>query len=162
MDSVSIEDYVFSFPAVSGLKKLPESLPVGSWISYQLSLEVFEAVTLQIGRLGSFTFRPGDYLYSGSARRGLKNRIDRHLRRKKKLRWHIDYLLHSPAVEIYRVLISTRPECELVQKGGGVVVVPGFGASDCRSGCGSHLRMVTVPDCKRKLQRTLASSVIVD
>jgi len=147
---------VFGFPTACGVKRLPELQLGAQWISYQLTIEISAAVTLQIGRLGNFTFRPGAYLYSGSARRGLRSRINRHLRREKKLRWHIDYLLDSPVAidylldspvaEVRRVLISTRPECELVRKGGGLVVVPGFGASDCRSGCASHLRMVVNQD----------------
>ncbi len=146
MEPVEKGALVFSFPTACGVKKLPELQLGAQWISYQLTIEVSAAVTLQIGRLGNFTFRPGVYLYSGSARRGLRSRINRHLRREKKLRWHIDYLLDSPVAEVRRVLISTRPECELVRKGGGLVVVPGFGASDCRSGCASHLRMVVNQD----------------
>ncbi len=112
------------------------------WISYSLFIRVEKPQIITIGRFGSFEFISGNYIYSGSARRNLLARVNRHLRQEKKLRWHIDYLLSAPAVEIVKVLVSTIPECGLVAAGGGSILVPGFGASDCHSGCGSHLRML--------------------
>ena len=112
------------------------------WISYSLFIRVEKPQIITIGRFGSFEFISGNYIYSGSARRNLLARVNRHLRQEKKLRWHIDYLLSAPAVEIVKVLVSTISECALVAAGGGSILVPGFGASDCRSGCGSHLRML--------------------
>ena len=47
---------------------------------------------LRVGALGSFTFRAGVYLYVGSAQRNLAARVERHGRKDKPLRWHIDYL----------------------------------------------------------------------
>jgi Uri superfamily endonuclease len=38
------------------------------------------------------------------------------------------------------VVRTERDECEVNQAHPGVVLVPGFGASDCRNGCGSHLK----------------------
>jgi Uri superfamily endonuclease len=35
---------------------------------------------------------------------------------------------------------SRREECRLNQASGGQVLVRGFGASDCRAGCGAHLK----------------------
>ena len=119
--------------------QLPSTIP---WISYSLFIKVEKPQIITVGRFGSFTFIPGNYIYSGSARRNLLARVNRHLRKEKKLRWHIDYLLNAPTVEIVKVIISTISECELVAAGGGSILVPGFGASDCRSGCGSHLRIL--------------------
>ncbi|MCD6291983.1 MAG: GIY-YIG nuclease family protein [Deltaproteobacteria bacterium] len=110
------------------------------WISYTLFIQVNAPEKIIVGRLGLFEFRAGEYVYSGSAKRGICARVNRHLRTEKKLHWHIDYLLAASAVKITRVRISTLPECQLVAQTGGIVIVPGFGSSDCTQGCGSHLR----------------------
>jgi Uri superfamily endonuclease len=109
-------------------------------ITYQLKIEVERPVTLRVGRLGEFLFPAGRYVYTGSARRNMEARIARHLRREKTLRWHIDWLLSADAVHVVAVVRSRTEECALNQKARGVFLVPGFGASDCRSACGSHLR----------------------
>ncbi|MEA3348596.1 MAG: GIY-YIG nuclease family protein [Pseudomonadota bacterium] len=119
--------------------QLPSTI---SLISYSLYIKIEETQIITVGRFGSFKFISGNYIYSGSARRNLLARVNRHLRKEKKLRWHIDYLLNAPTVDIVKVLVSTVSECELVAASGGSVLVSGFGASDCRSGCGSHLRML--------------------
>jgi len=97
---------------------------------------------VSIGRLGEFDFPAGDYVYTGSARRNLEARVARHLRREKRLRWHIDYLLAAPGVTVSEVRRSDVAECALNQATVGRAPVPGFGASDCRQGCGSHLKFV--------------------
>jgi len=108
--------------------------------TYQLHIRVPCPVRIQVGRLGMFNFPEGDYLYTGSARRGLVARVARHLRREKRCRWHIDYLLTHPGVTVRHVTYSDMAECDLNRASGGTIPVPGFGASDCRAGCGSHLR----------------------
>lgn len=108
--------------------------------TYQLLIRVPEPVRVAIGRFGVFDFPAGCYIYTGSALRNFEARVRRHLSKEKTLRWHIDYLLTAPGVRVRRVLRSDEDECLLVQRSGGEVVVPGFGASDCRSGCVSHLR----------------------
>jgi Uri superfamily endonuclease len=109
-------------------------------ISYQLSIDVDRPVRVRVGRLGRFLFPAGRYVYTGSAKRNLEARIARHLRKEKTLRWHIDWLLSAPGVVVVSVKRSGESECALNQRAGGTVVAPGFGASDCRSGCRSHLR----------------------
>jgi len=99
-------------------------------------------VRVSIGRLGEFDFPAGDYVYTGSARRNLEARIARHLRRDKRLRWHIDYLLMAPGVTVGAVRRSAVAECALNHATVGAVLLPGFGASDCRQGCGSHLKFL--------------------
>jgi len=89
-----------------------------------------------------FALPAGLYVYTGSASRGLDARIARHMRKEKKLRWHIDYLLRqAEIVEVRRVETEERIECEMnrqvLARPGASVVVPGFGSSDCR--CPSHL-----------------------
>lgn len=112
--------------------------------SYQLRIRLVEDTYIQVGRLGRFHFPAGDYVYTGSAKTNLEARIARHLRRDKRLRWHIDYLLAAPGVTVAEVIRSGREECELNQATPGRVLVPGFGASDCRRGCGSHLKLLAV------------------
>ena len=58
---------------------------------------------LTVGRLGTFLFPVGRYIYTGSAKRSIEARIARHLRKKKTLRWHIDYLLASPKAKVVSV-----------------------------------------------------------
>lgn len=110
--------------------------------SYQLLIDVMRPVRCRIGRLGAFTFPVGRYVYSGSAKRGLEARIARHLRARKTLRWHIDYLLSAADVRIVAVVRSRHGECRLNRAVAGRVVVPGFGASDCTQGCGAHLKFL--------------------
>ncbi len=110
--------------------------------TYQLHIVVGRPRILDIGRLGTFRFPAGRYLYTGSARRNLIARVRRHLSRDKKLRWHIDYLLTAHAVKVVEVSLSRDAECLLNQRAAGEIIVPGFGASDCRARCGSHLRFL--------------------
>lgn len=96
---------------------------------------------ITIGKLGSFTFQKGIYVYVGSAKRNIKSRIDRHLKLEKKLHWHFDYL--RPFVEILEVQTYSGDEGEcqlfqrLMQENKGTIPVHGFGSSDCK--CAAHL-----------------------
>ncbi len=111
-------------------------------VSYQLEIRVARPIRCQIGSRGTFVFPAGRYVYTGSAKRNLAARIARHLRSDKVLRWHIDYLLAAPGVHVVGVTRSRRDECALNQACKGECIVPGFGASDCRRGCGAHLKFV--------------------
>jgi Uri superfamily endonuclease len=110
--------------------------------TYQLAIRIDRLIRVKVGWLGDFEFPAGRYVYTGSARRGMDARIRRHLSRTKRLHWHIDYLLAAPGTKISRVRLSDAPECVLNRNTRGVIVAGGFGASDCRSGCGSHLKLV--------------------
>lgn len=96
-----------------------------------------------MGRLGAFDFPAGCYIYTGSARRNIAARVRRHLAAEKRLHWHIDYLLAAEGVRILGTRLSARPECALNCATPGEVPAPGFGASDCRRGCGSHLKRLS-------------------
>ncbi len=117
---------------------------------YTLLLLVSEEVTLTIGKLGKQNFPRGYYTYTGSAlgkgATSLKHRIARHLRKEKPRFWHIDYLLADENVSVEAILVAEtnkKMECKINShiKGikGAEVPVKGFGASDCRKNCGSHL-----------------------
>ena len=109
-------------------------------ISYQLVIRIARSKNITVGRLGRLQFPAGDYVDTGSARRNMEARIRRHLSRTKRLCWHIDHLLADPAVRIVGVRRSVLVECLLNQRTQGRIVFPGFGASDCRAGCGGHLK----------------------
>ena len=109
---------------------------------YHLVLRLATRTALRVGRLGRFTFPAGYYVYTGSAMSGLEARLARHRRRRKKLRWHIDYLLRRAEL-VDAVAIPSRRSIEcarnrrVLRMQGAEVVAPGFGSSDCR--CPTHL-----------------------
>jgi Uri superfamily endonuclease len=120
--------------------------------SYALHLRLPASETLQIGRLGLHEFTAGDYIYLGSALGpgGLRGRLSRHLHPGGKTHWHIDYLRKTaPLVEVCFEITGPlaageeKSECRWSQALAGVeeiyIPLPGFGASDCRSGCAAHL-----------------------
>ncbi len=119
----------------------PGFLPV---ISYQLIIKLCREARIKVGRLGEFYFPAGWYVYTGSAKRNISARIKRHLSKVKKLRWHIDYLLANPFSEIVEVKKASVPECELNQRTPGVIVINGFGSSDCKNNCKSHLKYLGI------------------
>jgi Uri superfamily endonuclease len=108
--------------------------------TYQLEIVLAAPARITIGRLGVYDFPAGRYIYTGSAKRNLDARVARHLRRDKRLHWHIDYLLAAPSARVAAVERFAEPECAVNARTAGKVQVPGFGASDCRAGCGSHLK----------------------
>ena len=115
-------------------------MPLRRATAYQLIIRLATERWIQVGRLGACHFPAGWYRYTGSARRGLRARLRRHTHGAERLRWHIDYLLADPQAQVVYVRWSRAAECRLNQRGRGQSLCPGFGASDCRAGCGSHLR----------------------
>lgn len=111
-----------------------------TYISYQLYIELTSPTSLTIGKLGTIDFPAGRYVYTGSAKLNIEARINRHLSKHKKLKWHIDYLLDSANAVVTNVIKYTLSECELNQQAMGTVIYPKFGATDCQTGCGSHLK----------------------
>jgi Uri superfamily endonuclease len=105
--------------------------------TYLLIIRLEKSRRIRIGRLGRFTFEKGDYCYVGSAKRNLVLRIERHLRKKKKKFWHIDYLLQYAIVK--KIWISDGTEEELAGILSKKLEIPvlGFGSSDKKSR--SHL-----------------------
>lgn len=100
---------------------------------------------VKVGRLGRVCFPAGFYFYVGSAQRNLSARLERHARKKKRLRWHIDYM--SVKAKMLGAIIVSGPrerECKIAKELGEMfeLAVTGFGASDCR--CGGHLFYTTV------------------
>ena len=110
---------------------------------YVLILRILFPLNLKVGALGEIDFPPGYYAYCGSARKCLSDRLSRHMRQIKKLRWHVDYLTSRKdiCVESARIFaLDKLSECVLngrIQSLSGAGPVRGFGCSDCS--CISHL-----------------------
>lgn len=109
-------------------------------ISYQLIIELEKQAVITVGKLGTFSFPAGTYIYSGSARKNMEARVARHMARSKKMRWHIDYLLSHPGTKLVRTELFAESECVLNKRIGGAIVALRFGATDCRNRCRSHLK----------------------
>jgi Uri superfamily endonuclease len=113
--------------------------------TYVLLLEILEPLRLTVGQMATIEWPPGRYAYVGSAHGpgGLYARIRRHLKRDKRVTWHIDAVTNacSPTQVLY-VLDSHRLECQWAQQllalDGSRTPVAGFGSSDCHNGCPSH------------------------
>ncbi len=121
---------------------------------YLLVLKLAAPAKVRVGAIGKIEFRPGYYVYCGSARRNLSARLVRHKTRRKKRHWHIDYLTCRRDVRVESVIVFPSDgmgECELYASAlrlARAEPIPGFGCSDCR--CGSHLAFAGAekPDLK--------------
>ncbi len=107
--------------------------------SYVLVIELPEEQAIAVGSLKVLHFPRGYYAYVGSALGGLKPRLNRHLQRNKKPRWHIDYLLQKASISnIIICETEDRVECTIAQAlSRQFDSIAGFGSSDCK--CPSHL-----------------------
>jgi HEAT repeat protein/Uri superfamily endonuclease len=123
--------------------------------TYVLALWLERARRISVGRRGEFAFPAGWVLYVGSALGpgGLAARLARHRRRfasGKRPHWHVDYVReHAVWGGAWARPAGERLECAwaaaLSQRPGARIVVPGFGASDCR--CPGHLvHLPALPD----------------
>jgi Uri superfamily endonuclease len=113
---------------------------------YSLIIDLKRKKTLRVGKLGEAVFPAGTYVYTGSAMKGLRARLKRHCAKTKKIHWHIDYLLALPDARIKKIILypaAPGQECHqnqcIAARPGAAVILKSFGASDCKSGCTSHL-----------------------
>jgi len=108
--------------------------------AYLLLCRLATERSIEVGSLGRIAFPPGTYCYVGSARKALSRRIGRHLRMRKTLHWHIDYL-RAAADSCTALPIRTADDLEhdlaRALRSIAETSVPRFGSSDCV--CGSHL-----------------------
>ncbi|MFN4196982.1 MAG: DNA/RNA nuclease SfsA [Caldimicrobium sp.] len=108
--------------------------------TYLLILKVKNNDEILVEQLGKIYLKKGYYVYIGSAKNNLFQRINHYLRYPKKKFWHIDYLLD--VARIYKtipILGSQSWTCEIANK---LIYfaedyIKKFGVSDCY--CKSHL-----------------------
>jgi len=118
--------------------------------NYTLIVHVMAPSYIKMPKLGAVKLGKGYYAYTGSAlgpgATSLRKRVARHFRKTKKKHWHIDYLLAKRAVRITTVvaaLSNEDKECQIaslienIEEAATPIV--GFGASDCKHSCKSHL-----------------------
>ena len=139
--------------------------------TYTLIIFLPKEITVKVGQLGVKNFHTGYYTYTGSAlgigASSLKRRISRHLRKTgKKKHWHIDFLLTQRDTTVTAVVAAhtdREMECELnchiKKEGTARIPVPGFGSSDCKRNCRSHLLYFGEENIKRKIARLYAEKL---
>ncbi|WP_251423592.1 DNA/RNA nuclease SfsA [Veillonella agrestimuris] len=107
---------------------------------YLMVMYLDHELELEVGSKGMMQFRPGYYIYVGSAKTNLTKRIERHKRKRKKMHWHMDYFRsHCDMIAGLPIRTSRHVECALADAVRQVAQwdVPQFGSSDCE--CTSHL-----------------------
>lgn len=135
---------------------------------YTLIVFLSSEAQLKVGKLGTHTFTAGYYTYTGSAlgkgASSLKQRVTRHLKKRKQKFWHIDFLLaheNATITTVIAVQTSRKLECkmnlyikeELKPK----IPVVDFGASDCKENCKSHLLYFNAENIKLKIEALYAT-----
>lgn len=112
--------------------------------AYVMGFRLDASRTVEVGALGTIRFSAGYYLYVGSATRGLDARMRRHQRRRKRFRWHVDWLrAAADAVKAWPIRATERIECGLARSLAERAAAgpAGFGSSDCD--CRTHLFYLT-------------------
>ena len=108
--------------------------------SYLLILQLRQNRFINIAGLGKIPFQKGFYIYVGSGRKNLIERIKRHMRKNKKKKWHIDYFLEEALLfKAISIVSSEDLECLIARDLMNFAndYIPNFGSSDCN--CQSHL-----------------------
>ncbi len=135
---------------------------------YLLIFRIYRKLTITTRGNKVFSLNPGIYVYIGSAYGpgGLRSRIMRHLRRNKKVFWHVDYLTTNNYVELVGFVIiniTSRKSIDLenflskqMQK--YLEPILGFGCSDKRKDI-SHLYYCrrNFLECLRIIDKILSS-----
>ncbi len=125
-----------------------DALPIRG--NYTLIILLKGQSRIKMVRYSQLKLDKGYYAYTGSAigqgAVSLRRRVARHFRKEKKIHWHIDYLLASKTAYITAVVAAAskdNKECEISRLirniEGATVPITGFGASDCKHNCESHL-----------------------
>jgi sugar fermentation stimulation protein A len=128
---------------------------------YSIIIYIPHSLNLSIGSLGMHSLSSGYYVYTGRDKRNVVKRIERHYKKEKKFRWHIDYLTgHKDTIVLESICYSVEAEkeCEINKAIQSLPdarsFIPGFGSSDCMK-CPSHLvYFEEFPDLK-KIQYSL-------
>ncbi len=126
---------------------------------YILLIELPQEESIAVGSLSLVRFPGSYYAYVGSALGGLEPRLNRHLSTKKKLRWHIDYLLQKAAINAIMICeTDDRVECAIARSlSRRYEAIPDFGSSDCR--CPSHL-FISTKEMKPEIMTAMKSLLL--
>ncbi|MFW9965767.1 MAG: DUF123 domain-containing protein [Candidatus Thorarchaeota archaeon] len=116
---------------------------------YALVISIPDDIDIRIGALGGQIFEAGEWVYVGSAfgngSTSLEHRIRRHFSSEKKIHWHIDIFLDAVGPPARVIWSETRKkrECEIAARLSSQAQFSpsplGFGSSDCKEKCGTHL-----------------------
>lgn len=115
--------------------------------AYIVCLWLPAAVDLDLPCLATDRIARGWYCYVGSAHGsgGMRARVIRHFKPKKRPHWHVDRLTCA-ASRMAAVMLAGRHECDLVEQLCAsrqfAAAAAGFGSSDCRR-CEAHLLETT-------------------
>jgi endonuclease-3 len=131
---------------------------------YTLVLMIEKPLRIKIGKLGVGDFKEGIYAYVGSGLGkgafSMLGRIKRHLKRKKNMFWHIDYLLSHEGVKILEVFYAKtnlKMECilneEIKKTFKGKIPMEGFGSSDCK--CKAHLTWLGNKNASKRVEKLM-------
>ncbi len=133
--------------------------------AYFLIMSLSKDVGMKIGKLGFFNFPKGYYVYVGSAMKNLKQRVSRHFRDEKKLKWHIDYFLENAS--LLRALVypsRKRLESKIakifeeeVKEGRANIIVKKFGSTDTKDS--AHLFYFPSENALRKSLRVVRRKI---
>ena len=108
-------------------------------LSYLLLLQVKNDIKVLVGSLGYVTFKKGYYIYVGSGGKNVLKRLERHFSKKKKIKWHIDYLTSNDNVQPLFSLVFTLDEKELaIMLSKQFKFIKNFGSTDDKK-APSHL-----------------------
>ena len=76
--------------------------------------------------MGEVSFKEGDYIYISSAKGCLETRLQRHLRKEKRIFWHIDYPLENQKAKILQIWAIDKKKTEKILKEIGFSVYYSF------------------------------------
>jgi len=133
---------------------------------YSIGIHIREPLEVRI-RGRTCRLETGNYLYTGSAlgvNNNLHTRIRRHLLSRKKAYWHIDQITNSRHSSVFFVVFSEtdrKMECAVNKAASAFTKaetpLPGFGSSDCKAGCRSHLLRLREKDSLTEITRAYES-----
>jgi len=140
--------------------------------AYSLIIDLEDDLSVRLKSLGDLFFERGTWIYIGSAMgegsTSLENRIRRHFRAEKKIHWHIDNLLKSNS-RIRVAIWAESPnhiECDIAKRIEQIENIfpgpKGFGASDCRKKCWTHLYHSKVERCLEKKIKMVFSKLLLE
>ncbi|MCI4439290.1 DUF123 domain-containing protein [archaeon] len=105
--------------------------------SYSIILKLNSNKKLKVGALKTIFLSRGFYVYNGSAYSvgGLASRIKHHLKKRKKLHWHIDYLTSCGKCKVLRIIVCKKRNLERdvsleMLKEQEFIGIPKFGSTD--------------------------------